>query len=95
MAKEKSHREQIIEATYKAVDDLIGVLDRGIDFAEVDPEKIKASASSFKLAQQDAFDMLDRAEEEQAILDSAKDDVTPKQQIIQEAAGGIAEAYSK
>lgn len=95
MQTKKSHRERIIAASYNAVNDLIGVLEKGIDFEEVDPEKIKAAASSFKLAQQDAFDMLDRADEEQSVLDSSKEDVTDKQRKIQDSTGGFAEKFSK
>lgn len=92
---EKDHKKRIIQATYKAVDDLISVLDKGIDFTEVDPEKIKAAASCFKIAQQDAFDMLDRAEEEQALIDSTKTTLTDTQKKIAQATGGFAEGNSK
>ena len=88
-------RQNAIDNTYRAVQQIQKVLLQDIDLEMLDPEKAKAAVEGKKSAQFAIFDMIERAEEEQALLDSAKGGVSAKQEKINNATGGIAENFSK
>ncbi len=65
----KEKRQQILSAAENAIDELIKVMNKKMDLDEVDPEKVKISASAYRLAMDDAISMMDRVEELKAVLD--------------------------
>jgi ASC-1-like (ASCH) protein len=68
-------KERIIEAGRKAVDQLIKVAKEEIkngDGGDLSAEKLKNAAATKKLAVFDAFEILERIEKEQEMLDSVK-----------------------
>lgn len=87
-------RLRIIEAGYKAVEQLIKVAKE--DIIKPDPEdelsvdKLKNAAASKRLAIFDAFEILNKIEAEKAILEEVKDE-SPKLDIKQ----GFAERRAK
>lgn len=78
MSREKELRLNIIEAGYRAVEQLIKVAKE--DIIKPDPEddlsadKLKNAAASKRLAIFDAFDILNKIEAEKAKLEEVKDD---------------------
>ena len=75
----KKKKANIIEAGYKAVDELIKVAkERIIDSEDdVSADRLKNAAATKKLAIFDAFEILNRIEEEKSILeDKPKQDKT-------------------
>ena len=84
-------KKKIIEAGYKAVDELIKVAKEPIVETEddVSADRLKNAAATKKLAIFDAFEILNRIEEEKSILDGKqKEETKPK------AFGGFAENRS-
>ena len=76
----KKKKVNIIEAGYKAVDELIKVakekiVDRDDD---VSADRLKNAAATKKLAIFDAFEILNRIEEEKAILEDKPKQDKPK-----------------
>tara|TARA_R100000278_G_scaffold119283_1_gene100579 strand:- start:171 stop:446 length:276 start_codon:yes stop_codon:yes gene_type:complete len=68
----KETRENIIQAGRKAVDELIKVAEEQIITDSADDlaaDRLKNAAATKKLCIMDAFEILQRIEEEQAILD--------------------------
>ena len=59
----KKKRELILKATENSINELIKVMNKKMDPDELDPEKVKISASAYRLAMEDAITMLDRVEE--------------------------------
>jgi len=94
MSREKDLRLNIIEAGYKAVEQLIKVAKE--DIIKPDPEddlsadKLKNAAASKRLAIFDAFEILNKIEAEKATLEEVKDD-SPKLDTKQ----GFAERRAK
>ena len=94
MSREKDLRLNIIEAGYKAVEQLIKVAKE--DIIKPDPEddlsadKLKNAAASKRLAIFDAFEILNKIEAEKATLEKVKDD-SPKLDTKQ----GFAERRAK
>jgi len=75
----KKKKANIIEAGYKAVDELIKVAKEKIIDSEddVSADRLKNAAATKKLAIFDAFEILNRIEEEKSILeDKPKQDKT-------------------
>jgi len=87
----KKKKVSIIEAGYKAVDELIKVAKEKIVDSDddVSADRLKNAAATKKLAIFDAFEILNRIEEEKAILDDK-----PKEKQIKSFTG-FAERRSK
>lgn len=67
MRKEK---EKVIKAAYAALVELEKVARQVIDLSELDPEKAKTAAAAKKQAVFDAFEIIDRIEQEKALIDN-------------------------
>ena len=67
----KKKRESILKASENSINELIKVLNRKMDPQEIDPEKVKISASAYRLAMDDAIIMLERVEDIQNLLNEA------------------------
>ena len=87
----KDKKKNIIQAGYKAVDELIKVAKEKIVDSDddVSADRLKNAAATKKLAIFDAFEILNRIEEEKAMLQGKTIDDKPK------AFGGFAEHRSK
>jgi hypothetical protein len=88
----KETKQNIIRAGYKAVDELIHVAEEKIitnTEDDVSADRLKNAAATKKLAIFDAFEILNRIEEEKAILLNK-----PKEQK-KEAFSGFAEKRSR
>tara|TARA_R100001509_G_scaffold82960_1_gene46897 strand:+ start:390 stop:665 length:276 start_codon:yes stop_codon:yes gene_type:complete len=88
----KDKKKNIIQAGYRAVDELIKVAKEPIVETEDDisADRLKNAAATKKLAIFDAFEILNRIEDEKAMLDGkVKEDTKPK------AFSGFAEKRSK
>jgi len=85
-------KKSIIEAGYKAVDELIKVAKEKIVDSDddVSADRLKNAAATKKLAIFDAFEILNRIEEEKNILEDK-----PKEQSKPKSFGGFAERRSK
>ena len=88
----KEKKRNIIQAGYKAVDELIKVAKEKIVETEddVSADRLKNAAATKKLAIFDAFEILNRIQEEQDMLDGK-----PKEEVKQQAFSGFAERRSK
>ena len=87
----KDKKKNIIQAGYKAVDELIKVAKEEIvdTDEDVSADRLKNAAANKKLAIFDAFEILNRIEEEKSMLDGKqKEETKPK------AFGGFAENRS-
>ena len=87
----KDKKKNIIQAGYKAVDELIKVAKEKIVDSDddVSADRLKNAAATKKLAIFDAFEILNRIEEEKSMLDGKqKEETKPK------AFGGFAENRS-
>ena len=88
----KDKKKNIIRAGYRAVDELIKVAKEPIVETEDDisADRLKNAAATKKLAIFDAFEILNRIEDEKAMLDGkVKEETQPK------AFSGFAEKRSK
>ena len=65
----KKKRQQILKACENAIDELIKVLNKKMDPNEIDPEKVKISASAYRLAMDDAMAMMEKVAELQEMLE--------------------------
>tara|TARA_B100001113_G_scaffold50034_1_gene36352 strand:- start:1022 stop:1297 length:276 start_codon:yes stop_codon:yes gene_type:complete len=88
----KDKKKSIIQAGYRAVDELIKVAKEKIVETEddVSADRLKNAAATKKLAIFDAFEILNRIQEEQDMLDGK-----PKEEVKQQAFSGFAERRSK
>jgi|TARA_B100001094_G_scaffold95004_1_gene90921 hypothetical protein len=59
----KKKRKLILEAAENSINELIKVMNKKMDPDELDPEKVKISASAYRLAMEDAIALLQRVEE--------------------------------
>ena len=59
----KQKRDQLLKAAENAINELIKVMDKKMDLNEGDPEKVKISASDYRLAMEDAMAMMAKVEE--------------------------------
>tara|TARA_R100000005_G_C4998725_1_gene205378 strand:+ start:3719 stop:3991 length:273 start_codon:yes stop_codon:yes gene_type:complete len=87
----KEKKKSIIQAGYKAVDELVKVAQEKIVETEddVSADRLKNAAATKKLAIFDAFEILNRIEEEKAMLEGKTKEDKPK------TFGGFAERRSK
>lgn len=88
----KETKKSIIQAGHKAVEELIkvakeAIVDSGDD---ITADRLKNAAATKKLAIFDAFEILNRIQEEQNLLDNK-----PKEDIKKEAFKGFAEKRSR
>ena len=65
----KEKQKQILKASENAIDELIKVMNKKMDPKEIDPEKVKVSASAYRLAMEDAMAMMSRVHELQSALE--------------------------
>ena len=65
----KKKQEKLLKASENAIDELIKVLNKKMDPEEIDPEKVKISASAYRLAMEDAISMMDRVSDIQNALE--------------------------
>ena len=88
----KDKKKNIIQAGYKAVDELIKVAKEEIVDTDEDisADRLKNAAATKKLAIFDAFEILNRIQEEENILDG-KDPEEKKERVFK----GFAEGRSK
>ena len=88
----KDKKKNIIQAGYKAVDELIKVAKEKIVDSDddVSADRLKNAAATKKLAIFDAFDILNRIEEEKNILENK-----PMKDKKEESFSGFAERRSK
>jgi len=88
----KETKKSIIQAGHKAVEELIKVAKEAIVDSDDDisADRLKNAAATKKLAIFDAFEILNRIEEEERILDNK-----PKKEIETTSFGGFAENRSK
>ena len=88
----KDKKKNIIQAGYRAVDELIKVAKEKIVETEddVSADRLKNAAATKKLAIFDAFEILNRIQEEQDMLDGKS-----KEEVKQQAFSGFAERRSK
>jgi len=59
----KKKRTLILEAAENSINELIKVMNKKMDPDELDPEKVKISASAYRLAMEDAIALLQKVEE--------------------------------
>tara|TARA_R110000822_G_scaffold45861_9_gene122429 strand:- start:1074 stop:1349 length:276 start_codon:yes stop_codon:yes gene_type:complete len=88
----KETKRSIIQAGHKAVEELIkvakeAIIDSGDD---ITADRLKNAAATKKLAIFDAFEILNRLEEEERILEDR-----PKKEATVNSFGGFAEKRSK
>ncbi|MHC4782682.1 MAG: hypothetical protein ACYTE0_06455 [Planctomycetota bacterium] len=88
----KEKKKNIIQAGYKAVDELIKVAKEKIVETEddVSADRLKNAAATKKLAIFDAFEILNKIQDEQDMLDG-----NVKEEVKQESFSGFAERRSK
>ena len=88
----KDKKKNIIQAGYKAVDELIKVAKEKIVASDddVSADRLKNAAATKKLAIFDAFEILNRIEEEKNILENK-----PMKDKKEESFSGFAERRSK
>ena len=88
----KETKKNIIQAGHKAVEELIKVAKEAIVDSDddVSADRLKNAAATKKLAIFDAFEILQRIQEEENILENK-----PKEEVEQVAFGGFAEKRSK
>lgn len=63
----------LLEAAENSINELIKVMNKKMNSEEIDPEKVKVSASAYRLAMDDAMAMIDKVEELKATGKSNKD----------------------
>ena len=80
----KKTRKLILDAAENSINELIKVMNKRMDPKEIDPEKVKISASAYRLAMEDAMAMMERVGELQAMLEDA-----PKDKKEQESFFGV------
>lgn len=88
----KETKKRIIQAGHKAVEELIKVAKEAIVESDEDiaADRLKNAAATKKLAIFDAFEILNRIEDEERILDNK-----PKEEETKKAFSGFAEKRSK
>ena len=59
----KKTRERLLKAAENSIEELIKVMNKKMDPEELDPEKVKISASAYRLAMEDAIAMMAKVEE--------------------------------
>ena len=72
----KKTRERLLKAAENSIEELIKVMNKKMDPEELDPEKVKISASAYRVAMEDAIAMMAKVEE----LNSVGKEDNPKKQ---------------
>lgn len=67
----KKKRILILEAAENSINELIKVMNKKMDPDELDPEKVKISASAYRLAMEDAIALLQRVEEINEVMNES------------------------
>jgi len=67
----KKKRILILEAAENSINELIKVMNKKMDPEELDPEKVKVSASAYRLAMEDAIALLQKVEEINEIMNES------------------------
>lgn len=67
----KKKRKLILDAAENSIDELIKVMNKRMDPDELDPEKVKVSASAYRLAMEDAIALLQKVEEINEIMNES------------------------
>ena len=75
----KKKRKLILDAAENSIDELIKVMNKRMDPDELDPEKVKISASAYRLAMEDAIAMMAKVEELNSV---EKEDKSKKQEFF-------------
>lgn len=70
----KKKRKLILEAAENSINELIKVMNKKMDPDELDPEKVKISASAYRLAMEDAIALLQRVEEMNEMMNESPKD---------------------
>jgi hypothetical protein len=70
----KKKRKLILNAAENSIDELIKVMNKRMDPDELDPEKVKISASAYRLAMEDAIALLQRVEEMNEMMNESPKD---------------------
>ena len=65
----KKKQKQILEAAENSINELIKVMNKKMDPKEIDPEKVKVSASAYRLAMEDSMAMMNIVSELQSALE--------------------------
>jgi ASC-1-like (ASCH) protein len=88
----KETKKNIIQAGHRAVEELIKVAKEAIVYSgdDITADRLKNAAATKKLAIFDAFEILNRIQEEQNLLDDK-----PKEEVKKEAFKGFAEKRSR
>ena len=88
----KETKKNIIQAGHKAVDELIKVAKEPIVDSddEISADRLKNAAATKKLAIFDAFEILNRIQEEEDMLNNK-----PKEEVEKSSFGGFAERGSR
>ena len=92
-------RKKIITASYEAINHLEGILKEPIlktdfDADDLGPEKFLNALKAKKQAQIDAFEMLANIEGAQALISSLTEEVSEKQNKVNENSKGFAEKHA-
>ena len=67
----KKTRKLILEAAENSINELIKVMNKKMDPDELDPEKVKISASAYRLAMEDAIALLQKVEEINEVMNES------------------------
>ena len=70
----KKKRKLILDAAENSINELIKVMNKKMDPDELDPEKVKISASAYRLAMEDAIALLQRVEEMNEMMNESPKD---------------------
>ena len=65
-------KKLLLNAAENSISELIKVMNRKMDSKEIDPEKVKVSASAYRLAMDDAMAMIEKVEELKNISNDTK-----------------------
>lgn len=68
----KKKKELILKAAENSINELIKVMNKKMDPDELDPEKVKISASAYRLAMEDAIALLEKVEEIKSLAENKK-----------------------
>lgn len=65
-------KKLLLDAAENSISELIKVMNRKMDSKEIDPEKVKVSASAYRLAMDDAMAMIEKVEELNSVSKDTK-----------------------
>ncbi len=87
---QKKEKLKLIKSARAALVELNKVATQVIDLSELDPEKAKTAAAAKKQAIFDAFDIIERINQEEEMLEEK-----PKEETTTTSFGGFAESRAK